>query len=279
MQAWGSGTSFAIRVGASIFVTFRPLFMHPIYRWLPILALLTLVPGQRATAQPSAPPTAQASALPTATALRVRLGWLTPIQQDEVLWLARCIYSESDRAHEQRLVAWVVRNRVETKYRGETYRKVILETRQFSAFNEPSIHRKHLLSLNQYSLSRVWRQALEIALDVYQVSASKRPFHITTRHFYSPISMEGGRTPRWAVNATPLSAARLGVDPHRFKFFADIDEDDDPLVQTVSQRQTGTRASGRTLRSSSTWDRLRNRRLSGRVKRPVRPHLDRRGKR
>ena len=245
--------------------------MDQIYRWLPILALLTLVPGQYAAAQ--------RSALSTATDLRTRLGQLAPIQQDEVLWLARCIYSESDRAHEQRLVAWVVRNRVETKYRGETYRKVILETRQFSAFNEPSIHRKHLLSLNQYSLSRVWRQALEIALDVYQVSASKRPFHITTRHFYSPISMEGGRTPRWAVNATPLSAARLGVDPHRFKFFADIDEDDDLPVQTVSQRQTGTRASGRTLRSSSTWDRLRNRRLSGRVKRPVRPHLDRRGKR
>jgi len=286
MQVWGSGTSFAIRVGASIFVTFRPLFMPPLYRWLPMLALLMLVPGQRATAQPTVPSLdqtsvasrVQASALPTATDLRVRLGWLTPIQQDEVLWLARCIYSESDRAHEQRLVAWVVRNRVETKYRGATYRNVILEPRQFSAFNAPSIRRKHLLSLNQYSLSRVWRQALEIALDVYQASASKRPFQISTRHFYSPISMEGGRTPRWAEHATPLPAARLGIDPYRFKFFADIDEDDDLPVQTVSQQQTATRASGRTRRSSAAWDRLRSRRLSGRVKRPVRPHLDRRGK-
>ena len=45
-------------------------------------------------------------------------------------------------------------------------------------------------------------------------------------------------------------------------------------VQTVSQTTTG--ASGRSLRS--TRSRLRNRRFSGRVKRPVRPHLDRRGK-
>ena len=163
--------------------------MHQIYRWLPILVLLVLVLGQHAAAQRPDPP--------TATALRTQLGRFSPIQQDEVLWLARCIYSESDRAHEQRLVAWVVRNRVETKYRGETYRKVILEPRQFSAFNTPSIHRNHLLSLNQYSLSKAWRQALEVALNVYQAPASNRPFDVTTRHFYSPISMDGGRTPHW----------------------------------------------------------------------------------
>ena len=270
MAACGGGTSFASRAGASIFATIQPFFMYLLYRWLPILALLVFITGKDAAAQPATPP--------SASELRTRLGRLSPIQQDEVLWLARCIYSESDRAHEQRLVAWVVRNRVETKYRGETYRKVILEPLQFSAFNEPSIHRNHLLSLNQYSLSKAWRQALDIALDVYQDAASKRPFHITTRHFYSPISMKGGRTPRWAKNTTALSAARLGVDPHRFKFFAGIDETDDPPVQTVSDTPTGPRASTRTRRSTSMLDRLRNRRLSGRVKRPVRPHLDRKGR-
>ena len=40
--------------------------MDQIYRWLAILALLTLVPGQYAAAQ--------RSALPTATDLRTRLG-------------------------------------------------------------------------------------------------------------------------------------------------------------------------------------------------------------
>ncbi len=32
---------------------------------------------------------------------------------NETLWLARCIYSETKRPEEQELVAWVVRNRVE----------------------------------------------------------------------------------------------------------------------------------------------------------------------
>ncbi|WP_240332831.1 hypothetical protein [Salinibacter ruber] len=41
------------------------------------------------------------------------------------LWLARAIYSETKLPHEQELVAWVVRNRVETAYRGRrTYRAV-----------------------------------------------------------------------------------------------------------------------------------------------------------
>ena len=247
--------------------------MHPRYHGLVILAALLFVPAQQTAAQPSEPP--------QASDLRLRLGRLTPIQQDEVVWLARCLYSESDRAHEQRLVAWVVRNRVETNYRGQTYRQVILEPRQFSAFNEPSIRRNHILSLNRHSLSRSWRQALAAALDVYQAPAANRPFHVTTRHFYSPISMAGGRTPDWAKHATPLSAARLGIDPQRFKFFAGIDENNDPPVQMASETEPATRVAGRTRRGRTTSlrDRLRSRRLSGRVKRPVRPHLDRRGKR
>jgi hypothetical protein len=55
---------------------------------------------------------------------------------EDVLWLARVIYSETKRPHEQELVAWVVRNRVETAYRGkDTYRSTVLDPWQFSAFN------------------------------------------------------------------------------------------------------------------------------------------------
>ena len=50
---------------------------------------------------------------------------LPPMRMDEVIWLARCLLSESDRTDEQRLVAWVVRNRVETRYRGYSYREVV----------------------------------------------------------------------------------------------------------------------------------------------------------
>lgn len=238
------------------------------YRWLPIFAVLVLLGSAEAVAQEADPP--------PASVLRTRLGQLSPMQQDEVLWLARCVYSESDRAHEQRLVAWVVRNRTETGYRGTTYREVVLEPRQFSAFNEPSVRRNHILGLNPYSLSRTWRHALAIALDVYQAPASQRPFSITTRHFYSPVSMKGGRTPHWAHNAESLSSARLGVDPYRFRFFADIDEDGETPVQTVSTAAASAPAPERTLTGTKKRrSRLVSRGFSGRVKRPVRPHLGR----
>ena len=239
--------------------------MLPFHRWAAVFAVLMVVVGNTAAAQPSG------------AELRARMGRLTPLQQDEVLWLARCIYSESDRAHEQRLVAWVVRNRTETNYRGTTYREVVLEPRQFSAFNEPSIRRNHILSLTPQSPSKAWRIALGIALDVYKAKPSERPFSITTRHFYSPVSMRGGRTPQWAKNIEPLSSVRLGVDPHRFRFFAGIDEEAALPVQTVDPPETSLLASGRTLRRTPQRSRTRSSRFSGRVKRPVRPHMDRRG--
>jgi hypothetical protein len=156
--------------------------------------------------------------------LSEQLGRLSPMGVDEVVWLARCIYSESDRPHEQRLVAWVVRNRVETGYRGRTYRDVILETRQFSAFNAPSPRRARILNLTPASTFGPWRTALQIALDVYEAPAAERPFPQTVRHFYSPISMRGALAPHWADSGTEVSTTALGVDPHRFRFFSGVDE-------------------------------------------------------
>ncbi len=244
--------------------------MNRLTCWLLVLALLVLWADGQAMAQPVS--------VPSASTLRTRLGRLSPMQQDEVIWLARCIYSESDRAHEQRLVAWVVRNRAETKYRGNTYREVILEPKQFSAFNEPSIRRSHILSLTPYSLSRAWRGALAIALEVYQAPATQRPFDITTRHFYSPVSMKGGRTPHWAMNADPLSSARLGIDPYRFRFFAGIDEGIDTPQLAADTNISTPSTSSSTLKRPIKRSRLRTRGFSGRVKRPVRPHLRGRSK-
>lgn len=148
---------------------------------------------------------------------------LPPFEADEVLWLARCLLSEADRAEEQRLVAWVVRNRVETRYRGSTYREVILEPYQFSAFNTPSPRRDEILRLTPYSTSAWgWQTAVEIALEVYQAPETARPFPVTVRHFYSPISMPEHRAPQWAQGRTPLSLP--GIDSFRFQFFDDIDE-------------------------------------------------------
>lgn len=152
-----------------------------------------------------------------------RLRRLAPLAADEVLWLARCLYTESDRAEEQRYVAWVVRNRVETAYRGRTYREVVLETKQFSAFNAPSPRRDSVLAWGPGTPRPSWQQALRVALRVYEAPASERPFPVTVRHFYSPVSMPGGATPPWAVGRTPLDNGPLGVDPHRFRFYDGLD--------------------------------------------------------
>ena len=202
---------------------------------------------------------------------------LKPLERDEVLWLARCIYSESDRAHEQRLVAWVVRNRVETEYRGNTYREVVLEPKQFSAFNTPTPRRERILKLDIASKSATWRRALGIALDVFEAPAVTRPFSIQTRHFYSPISMVGRSEPAWAENATPLDNTALEVDPQRFLFFEDIDELKDPYIveQTPELQErpsTEARIAEKQDRVRERQTRLRSRlRFSGKIQRPSRP--------
>ena len=205
------------------------------------------------------------------TSVREHLQRMRPFEMDEVLWLARCVLSETNRAHEQRLVAWVVRNRYETGYRGDTYREVVLEPRQFSAFNAPSPRRTYLLSLNQNSMAAAWRQALRIAMDVYEAPAAKRPFPITTRHFYSPVSMAGGRTPPWAARAEPLPAASLNLDDRRFRFYDGIDAALDPPVLT-DERTADRSPTVPTLRRSGWRPRLK---LSGRVRRPARPWVTR----
>lgn len=207
-----------------------------------------------------------------------RLRRLTPLQVDEVLWLARCVYSESDRPHEQRLVAWVVRNRVETRYRGYTYREVVLETKQFSAFNTPSPRREHILSLHQDAKLPAWRDVLRIALDVYEADPRERPFPVTTRHFYSPVSMVGRTEPAWVEGMQPLSSEALGVDPDRFRFFDGIDPDyaDTPAgivampPPVEHQPVVRVRSSGISGSSMSGTSRLR-----GTVARPVRPAVKR----
>ena len=142
---------------------------------------------------------------------------------DEVLWLARVIYSETKRPVEQELVAWTVRNRVETGYRGKTtYRSVVLDPWQYSAFNANSPKRQHYSTLAVSSTAQGFQEALRIANRVYHADATDRPFTRTTRHFYSERSMVGGRTPAWAVGKQPVKLADQDIDPRRFRFYAAI---------------------------------------------------------
>lgn len=144
------------------------------------------------------------------------------IAQEDVLWLARVIYSETKRPHEQELVAWVVRNRVETNYRGEaSYREVVLDPYQFSAFNRGSAKRAHYSSLTWSSMAPGFQRALSIARQVAYAPASRRPFSETTRHFFSRRSMVGGATPAWARGMRPVALDR-SIEPDRFRFYDQV---------------------------------------------------------
>ena len=145
-----------------------------------------------------------------------------PAVEDATLWLARAIYSETKLPHEQELVAWVVRNRVETAYRGNsTYREVVLDPYQFSAFNPGSSKRSFLKQLRPDTPLDGWQQALWVARYVRHADPVFRPFPVETRHFYSERSMEKRRAPYWAEGSrfVPHEARQYAVDEYRFRFF------------------------------------------------------------
>ena len=150
---------------------------------------------------------------------------LTPDQVDEeTLWMARCIYSETKKPVEQELVAWVLRNRVETGYRGaRTYKQAVTQPYQFSAFNPESRVRRYYSGLEATSKAPGFQRALAIAYAVRNADESRRPFVETTRHFFSQQSMVGGRFPAWSKGRQPVDPNRVDeIAPERFRFYADV---------------------------------------------------------
>jgi hypothetical protein len=151
---------------------------------------------------------------------------IAPEQIDsETLWLARVIFSETKRPEEQVLVAWVVRNRVDTRYRGrQTFQGVVLDPWQFSAFRPGSEKGVFYSGLNVHSRVPGWQTALRIAHTVRFADARHRPFSAETRHFYSQRSMTGTASPAWAHGVAPVKIGyhSIDVDAYRFRFYKDI---------------------------------------------------------
>ena len=142
----------------------------------------------------------------------------------ETLWLARCIYSETNRPEEQELIAWVVRNRVESNYRNKkTYRQVVLDPFQFSAFNQDYHKSNYFRSLNLNHNPKGWQRALTIAYYVRHARPHYRPFSDQTLHFYSEQSMVGRKKPVWARGLVPVETPqRYRLDERRFRFYEGI---------------------------------------------------------
>ncbi len=143
--------------------------------------------------------------------------------ENETLWLARAVYSESKKPEEQELVAWTIRNRVETRYRGRSsYRSVVLDPYQFSAFNPNHPRRSFYINLSPTSQAEGWQRALSIAFHVRHAPEDLRPFAKETRHFYSERSMVGRAHPQWAYNLDPVQPERHRIDERRFRFLAGV---------------------------------------------------------
>ena len=150
-------------------------------------------------------------------------GEFSPEVSREILWLARIIYSETKKANEQVLVAWVVRNRVETNYHGgDTYHDVATAKGQFSGLNPSDAQYLHNISRNYKSGGESWVKALDVAEAVYSSPSFLRPFPKTVRHFYSPRSVKVD--PEWAAELKPVLVTRdLSEDRNiRFAFYNSV---------------------------------------------------------
>lgn len=143
----------------------------------------------------------------------------------EILWLARAMFSESKRHDEQDLVGWVVRNRLETQFRGcTTYKECVLDPFQFSAFLPGQPKFTYYTGLTETSNVPGWQRTLALAFYIRHADERLRPFGRTVRHFYSEQSMiEPGVAPDWVGDLSPVAPWRnLQLDERRFRFYAGV---------------------------------------------------------
>jgi len=142
-------------------------------------------------------------------------------QRRQILWLARIIYSETKRADEQPVIAWVVRNRVDSPRFQDSYKAVARANGQFSGLHPRDRQYRHNITREYGKAGDAWQHALEVAKGVYNAPEALRPFPQSMQHFYSPISVK--ETPTWAHNQSPEYTIK---DPQtnetRFAFFTNI---------------------------------------------------------
>jgi spore germination cell wall hydrolase CwlJ-like protein len=133
---------------------------------------------------------------------------LSDAEQREVLWTTRAVLSETKNPREMLLIANVIRNRIDMRYRGKrTAKEVILDPYQFSAFNPGRDSRWRYANLEQHHIStRLWRAAWQASR--YAMTSSRAVLPITDRcvtHFVHPRNLR--RNPEWIYH---LEQLRLG---------------------------------------------------------------------
>jgi len=176
----------------------------------------------------SPPPLVVPSYQDTYAALRNPWG-IKPVHpgniDQETLWLARAMFSESKRHDEQELVGWIVRNRLQTEFRGcDSYQACILDPFQFSAFLPGQPKLNYYTKLTGISQVPGWQKTLSLAFYIRHADDRLRPFGISVRHFYSEQSMlDPELPPDWVGDRDPIYPWRnIQLDERRFRFYADV---------------------------------------------------------
>jgi hypothetical protein len=138
-------------------------------------------------------------------------------KDDEILWLARALYSETKDEYEMRLVGWVIRNRVEGQFLGDTtYKDVVTHKNQFSGLNNYDKQFAHNISRTYEHTHAAWQKALDIAEEVYNASNKKRPIAKNVIYFYSPNVV---RKPAWALDKNLALTTHGSNGLARFAFY------------------------------------------------------------
>lgn len=141
--------------------------------------------------------------------------------KEEILWLARVIFSETKDKDEMNLIGWVVRNRVDEGYRGKTYKEVALSDSQFSGLDDRDAQYHININMGYDSTNKKWLEAVEVATAVYTASGDKRPFSKDVKHFYSPSSVS--KTPNWTNDGNLHREIRRDDEPlPRFAFYSGV---------------------------------------------------------
>lgn len=136
-------------------------------------------------------------------------------RRPEVLWTARALLSETRKPSEMWYVAWVIRNRYESRFRNSnSYKQVVLDPMQFSAFNRGRPTRDYYTGLKPTDRTFRWHAAMKIAKTVIDAPESLNPIPKDTFHFYSEVSMKGA--PHWRG---AVSKVETPLRDRRFKFF------------------------------------------------------------
>lgn len=172
-----------------------------IFSWIKIIFVLLFTIGFHASPLLAESPTLAES---NTFASRQLGGQAQEKSRQEILLLARAIYSETknEKNGEMVKVGCVIRNRVETGYRGVTYEEVVFAEAQFSGLNPRD--RQYLINttIDYENANPAWRNALQVAGLVYNYGELICQFPLTVRHFYSPVAVK--KTPEWALGKKPV---------------------------------------------------------------------------